>query len=180
MEAAEAGERSHPTTPRGGTRTWRESSYLYSTGTKCSTVPVKRLALGPRLFGSQISTTDRTHARTGPDTHGCVGFSQGGGRRRGGCHAVTWPAQLPAETVPVQHRMQHAITAQREAAAARRLDVLMLALPRTDPRRHPWLRGWRLGMPLRSRVVGLPRTLPRLGVLVQRVQRDARLLFGRG
>ena len=37
--------------------------------------------------------------------------------------------------------MQHAITAQREAAAARRLDVLMLALPRTDPRRHPWQRG---------------------------------------
>ena len=36
-------------------------------------------------------------------------------------------------------RMQHAITAQREAAAARRLDVLMLALPRTDPRRHAWL-----------------------------------------
>ena len=36
----------------------------------------------------------------------------------------------PAETVPVQHRMQHAITAQREAAAARRLDALMLALPR--------------------------------------------------
>ena len=31
------------------------------------------------------------------------------------------------------------ITAQREAAAARRLDVLMLALPRTDPRRHSWL-----------------------------------------
>ncbi len=29
--------------------------------------------------------------------------------------------------------------AQREAAAARRLDVLMLALPRTDPRRHTWL-----------------------------------------
>jgi len=45
----------------------------------------------------------------------------------------------PAETVPAQHRMQHAITAQREAAAARRLDVLMLALPRTDPRRHAWL-----------------------------------------
>ena len=45
----------------------------------------------------------------------------------------------PAETVPVQHRMQHAIAAQREAAAARRLDVLMLALPRTDPRRHSWL-----------------------------------------
>ena len=45
----------------------------------------------------------------------------------------------PAETVPAQHRMQHAITAQREAAAARRLDVLMLALPRTDPRRHSWL-----------------------------------------
>ena len=49
----------------------------------------------------------------------------------------------PAETVPVQHRMQHAIAALREAAAARRLDVLMpclmLALPRTDPRRHSWL-----------------------------------------
>jgi hypothetical protein len=44
-----------------------------------------------------------------------------------------------ASLVPVQHRMQHVITAQREAAMASRLDVLMLALPRADPRRHAWL-----------------------------------------
>jgi len=74
------------------------------------------------------------------------------------------PAQLllsyPADKVPMQHRMQHAITAQREAESARRLDILMLGLPRTDPRRQRGTRGWRLGMPLRSRVIRSPHTLP--------------------
>ena len=35
--------------------------------------------------------------------------------------------------------MQHAITDQREAATARRLDAMMLALRRPDPRRCAWL-----------------------------------------
>ena len=74
----------------------------------------------------------------------------------------------PAETVPVQHRMQHAIAAQREAAAARRIDVLMLALPRTDPRRHSWLEAGDAaqiaGRWLASHVA--PFRAPRLGVRV--------------
>jgi hypothetical protein len=69
----------------------------------------------------------------------------------------------PAETVPAQHRMQHAIMAQREAAAARRLDITSMSSCSLSPGRTlGGTRGWRLGMPprsqIRSQAVGLLRT----------------------
>ena len=76
-------------------------------------------------------------------------------------------------------------TPSRPSVRQQRLDVSMSSCSLYPGRTHGGTRGWRLGMPLRSRVVGLPRTLPSASawcarVLVQRVQRDARLLFGRG
>ena len=51
----------------------------------------------------------------------------------------TGPLSFSAALVPNRLHMQRAIAQQREAAMARRVDVMMLALPREDPRRASWL-----------------------------------------
>ena len=111
------------------------------------------------------------------------------------------PGRIATGTVPYCRRLLSSPTAgrprqcpcstgcstpSRRCVRQQQLDVSMsschASCSLSPGRTRGGTRGWRLGMPLRSRVVGLPRTLPSASawcarVLVQRVQRDARLLL---
>ena len=57
----------------------------------------------------------------------------------GAVDIASGPFAADAESVPLVAQLQHRLTDAREAAAARRLDAMVLALPQEDPRRCSWL-----------------------------------------